>query len=299
MHQTSCVDTAQQNGRVEHKHRHHLLNVARALRFQARLPKLFWGECVMAATHLINLTPTPVLHGKTPYELLYGVAPTYADVRVFGCLCYAANRPRAKDKFDYKSRRCIFVGYPFGKKGWRLFDLDTREFFVSRDVHFFESTFPYCDALSAADRQQWDAYLAQPSVWDDEVYAPPAENFVDEANRHGAPVVAPPSPAASPVGTPPSSPAHTPRAAGQSPPSVVRMGDILCDASPPHLRGSPLDVVPSATDNLGRGHRVKVPSVKVRSPYVTNTIILRNIDPTTSTAPPSSTGSSGKPFDIA
>lgn len=108
----------------------------------------------MTSAHLINLTPTPVLHGKSLYECLYGVPPVYDSIRVFGCLCYTTNRPRIKDKFDSKSRRCIFVGYPIGKKGWRLYDLETREFFISRDVQFFEAIFPYFDSLTTADRVQ-------------------------------------------------------------------------------------------------------------------------------------------------
>lgn len=59
------------------------------------------------------------------------------------------------------------------------------------------------------------------------------------------------------------------------------MGNILCDTSPPNLRGSSTDnVVTSVGDaeNLGRGCHVKVPSIKLHD-FVTNTIILYNIDP--------------------
>lgn len=140
-HQTSCVDTPQQNGRVERKHRH-ILNVARACLFQARLPISFWGESILAAAHIINRTPTPILYGKTPYEILHGSLPSYDLLRVFGCLCYAHRRARDKDKFGDRSRKCIFIGYPFGKKAWKLYDIENNEFFSSRDVVFFEDKFP-------------------------------------------------------------------------------------------------------------------------------------------------------------
>lgn len=68
--QTSCVGTPQQNGRVERKLKH-ILNVGRALHFQAKLPIYFWGGCVLVASHLINCTPIPLLLNKTPFQILF------------------------------------------------------------------------------------------------------------------------------------------------------------------------------------------------------------------------------------
>ena len=73
----------------------------------------------------------PTLRGASPYEVLYGEKPNYDHLRVFGSLCYTHLRARDKDKFGFRSRKCMFMGYPFGQKGWKVFDLDKEEFFIS------------------------------------------------------------------------------------------------------------------------------------------------------------------------
>ncbi|CAJ2666297.1 unnamed protein product [Trifolium pratense] len=142
IHQCSCVATPQQNDIVERKHQH-ILGTARALLFQSHLPKIFWAHAVGHSVHIINRLPTPFLSQKSPYQMLYNCLPDINNLKVFGCLAYATTLQTNRHKLDSRSRKCVSLGLKTGVKGHILFDLQSREVFISRDVVFFEHIFPF------------------------------------------------------------------------------------------------------------------------------------------------------------
>lgn len=55
---------------------------------------------------------------------------------VFGYIAYNHMPEQQRIKLDDKSRRCIFIGYNIDTKGCKLYDPNTREVNISRDVQF-------------------------------------------------------------------------------------------------------------------------------------------------------------------
>ena len=134
---------------------------------------------------MINQTPSRLLKEKTPYELIFNEEPKYDHIRVFGCMCFARNK--VGDKFASRSQKCVFVRYPFGKKGWKLYDLEENKFFESRDVRFCEEIFPF--ASHDTDKSQ-DIFPTPKldNMWIDEENgsakdASPVNNPIDVVNR--------------------------------------------------------------------------------------------------------------------
>jgi len=143
IHQTTCVETPEQNGIAERKHQH-LLNVARALIFQSKISTCFWSYALLHAAFLINVTPTPYLNNQTPHEKLYKNPYNYHDLKVFGCLCYVQTLSAKRSKFEPRARPAIFLGFPPHTKGYIAYDLKSHDIKTSRNVLFHEDIFPSC-----------------------------------------------------------------------------------------------------------------------------------------------------------
>ncbi|KAK7255190.1 hypothetical protein RIF29_28594 [Crotalaria pallida] len=72
-------------------------------------------------------------------EMWTGKPPSYSSLHVFGCPVYVMYNSQERDKLDSKSRKCLFLGYADGVKGYRLWDPTPRKVVISKDVTFAEN----------------------------------------------------------------------------------------------------------------------------------------------------------------
>lgn len=89
IHQTTYVESPQQNGSVEIKHQQ-FLNICRALFFHSNLPKQFWCYVFSHAVFIMNRVPNPLLNNISSYCLIHQNLPDLHELKVFGSLVYAS-----------------------------------------------------------------------------------------------------------------------------------------------------------------------------------------------------------------
>lgn len=138
IHQSSLPYTPEQNGTAERFNRS-LVERARCMLINSRLPKSYWAEAINTSAYLLNRSPHKGLD-QCPEEIWSGKKPTVSHLRVFGCTAFFHIPKQRRKKLDSKAEKAILVGYSETSKAYRLMNKN-HELVLSRDVTFFENRF--------------------------------------------------------------------------------------------------------------------------------------------------------------
>ncbi|GJV69607.1 hypothetical protein Tco_1485116 [Tanacetum coccineum] len=106
----SVARTPQQNGVAERKNKT-LIEAAKTMLADSKLPTTFWAEAVNTACYVQNKVLVTKPHNKTPYELFLAIKKTLSFMRPFGCPITILNTIDHLGKFDGKADEGFFVGY--------------------------------------------------------------------------------------------------------------------------------------------------------------------------------------------
>nr|GEX23718.1 hypothetical protein [Tanacetum cinerariifolium] len=130
--------TPQQNGVAERRNRT-LIEAARTMLANAKLPVTFWAEVVNTACYVQNRILVNKPHNKTPYELFNGRSPTIRFLKPFGCHVMILNTLDNLGKFEEKGDEVYFIRYSMSSKAFRVFNKRTRRVEENLHVEFLEN----------------------------------------------------------------------------------------------------------------------------------------------------------------
>ncbi|GJW21447.1 putative ribonuclease H-like domain-containing protein [Tanacetum coccineum] len=134
----SVAKTPQQN-RVAERRNRTLIEAARTMLADSKLPTTFWAEAVSTACYVQNRVLIVKPHNKTPYELFRGFKPALSFMKPFGCHVTILNTLDHLGKFDGKSDDGFFVGYSLSSKSFRVYNTRTRKVEENLHVGFLEN----------------------------------------------------------------------------------------------------------------------------------------------------------------
>nr|GEX90633.1 ribonuclease H-like domain-containing protein [Tanacetum cinerariifolium] len=134
----SNARTPQQNGVYERRNKT-LIEAARTMLADAKLPVTIWAEAVNTACYVQNRVLVNKSHNKTPYELFNGRSPAIGFIKPFGCHVMILNTLDNLGKFKEKGDEGYFIGYSMSSKAFRVFNKRTKTVKENLHIEFLEN----------------------------------------------------------------------------------------------------------------------------------------------------------------
>ncbi|GJX51523.1 putative ribonuclease H-like domain-containing protein [Tanacetum coccineum] len=117
-----------------------LIEAAKTMLADSKLPTTFWAEAVNTACYVQNRVLVVKPHNKTSYEVFHSRTPTLSFIRPFVCPVTILNTIDNLGKFDGKADKGFFVGYSLNSNAFRVFNSRTRIVKENLHIRFSEST---------------------------------------------------------------------------------------------------------------------------------------------------------------
>ena len=130
----TCTYTPQQNG-VSERMNMTIMDKVRCMLAESGLDQSFRAEAVSTAIYMINRSPNSTLNFRLPEEVWSGSKPDIGHLRTFGCSAYVHI---TEEKTGPRALKGVFVGYPMGTKGYRVWIPQEGRCRTSRNVVFNE-----------------------------------------------------------------------------------------------------------------------------------------------------------------
>nr|GFB93595.1 retrovirus-related Pol polyprotein from transposon TNT 1-94 [Tanacetum cinerariifolium] len=125
--------------RVAERRNKTLIEAARTVLADAKLPVTFWAEVVNTACYVQNRVLVNKSQNKTPYELFNGRTPAIGFLKPFGCHVMILNTLDNLGRFKAKGDEGYFIGYFMSSKAFRVFNKRTKRVEENLHVDFLEN----------------------------------------------------------------------------------------------------------------------------------------------------------------
>nr|GEV31823.1 hypothetical protein [Tanacetum cinerariifolium] len=126
------------NGVAERRSRT-LIEAARTMLADAKLPVTFWAEAVNTTCYEQNSVLVNKSQNKTSYELFNGKTPAIGFLKAFGCHVMILNTVDHLGKFNSKRDEGYFIGYSMSSNAFRVFNKRTKIVEENLHVDFLEN----------------------------------------------------------------------------------------------------------------------------------------------------------------